>query len=84
MNQDQVVGPMNIGNPREFTILELAHKVIELTDSKSQLVYRPMPEDDPKQRQPDITQARDVLGWEPKIQLEAGLKKTIEYFAQQF
>tara|TARA_B110000444_G_scaffold219900_1_gene220343 strand:+ start:536 stop:1462 length:927 start_codon:yes stop_codon:yes gene_type:complete len=84
MNQDQVVGPMNIGNPREFTILELAQKVIELTDSKSQLVYRPMPEDDPKQRQPDITQARDVLGWEPKIQLEAGLKKTIEYFAQQF
>jgi UDP-glucuronate decarboxylase len=84
MNQDQVVGPMNIGNPREFTILELAQKVIELTNSKSQLVYRPMPEDDPKQRQPDITQARDVLGWEPKIQLEAGLKKTIEYFAQQF
>tara|TARA_B110001450_G_scaffold225061_1_gene223036 strand:+ start:536 stop:1462 length:927 start_codon:yes stop_codon:yes gene_type:complete len=84
MNQDQVVGPMNIGNPREFTILELAQKVIELTGSKSQLVYRPMPEDDPKQRQPDITQARDVLGWEPKIQLEAGLKKTIEYFAQQF
>ena len=84
MNQVQVVGPMNIGNPREFTILELAQKVIELTGSKSQLVYRPMPEDDPKQRQPDITQARDVLGWEPKIQLEAGLKKTIEYFAQQF
>ena len=84
MNQDQVVGPMNIGNPREFTILELAQKVIELTGSKSQLVYRPIPEDDPKQRQPDITQAREVLGWEPKIQLEAGLKKTIEYFAQQF
>jgi UDP-glucuronate decarboxylase len=84
MNQDQVVGPMNIGNPREFTILELAQKVIELTSSKSQLVYRPMPKDDPKQRQPDITQARDALGWEPKIQLEAGLKKTIEYFAQQF
>ena len=84
MNQDQVVGPMNIGNPREFTILELAQKVIELTGSKSQLVYRPIPEDDPKQRQPDITQAREVLGWEPKIQLEAGLKKTSEYFAQQF
>jgi UDP-glucuronate decarboxylase len=82
MNQDQVIGPMNIGNPGEFTILELAQKVIELTGSKSHIVYRPMPEDDPKQRQPDITQAREVLGWEPKVQLEAGLKKTIEYFAQ--
>ena len=82
MNQDRVVGPMNIGNPGEFTILELAQKVIELTGSKSQIVYRPMPEDDPKQRKPDITQAQAVLGWEPKVQLEAGLKKTIEYFAQ--
>ena len=82
MNQDQVIGPMNIGNPNEFTILELAQKVIELTGSKSQIVYRPMPEDDPKQRKPDITQAREVLGWEPKVQLEAGLRKTIEYFAQ--
>ena len=82
MNQDQVIGPMNIGNPNEFTILELAQKVIELTGSKSQIVYRSMPEDDPKQRKPDITQAREVLGWEPKVQLEAGLKKTIEYFAQ--
>ena len=82
MNQEQVVGPMNIGNPNEFTILELAQKVIELTGSKSEIVYRPMPEDDPKQRKPDITQAQAVLGWEPKIQLEAGLKKTIEYFAQ--
>ena len=82
MNQDQVVGPMNIGNPGEFTILELAQKVIELTGSKSQIVYRPMPEDDPKQRKPDITQAKAVLGWEPKVQLEAGLKKTIEYFAK--
>jgi len=82
MNQEQVVGPMNIGNPGEFTILELAQKVIELTGSKSQIVYRPMPEDDPKQRKPDITQAREVLGWEPKVQLEAGLKKTIEYFAE--
>jgi UDP-glucuronate decarboxylase len=82
MNQEQVVGPMNIGNPNEFTILELAQKVIEITGSKSKIVYRPMPEDDPKQRKPDITQAQAVLGWEPKIQLEAGLKKTIEYFAQ--
>ena len=83
MNQEQVVGPMNIGNPGEFTILELAQKVIELTGSKSQIVYRPMPEDDPKQRKPDITQAKAVLGWEPKVQLEAGLKQTIEYFAKQ-
>jgi len=81
MNQDQVIGPMNIGNPNEFTILELAQKVIELTGSKSQIVYRAMPEDDPKQRKPDITQAREILGWEPKVQLEAGLKKTIKYFA---
>lgn len=80
MNQEQVVGPMNIGNPSEFTILELAQKVIELTDSKSQIVFRPMPEDDPKQRQPNIAEAREVLGWEPKVQLEAGLRKTIEYF----
>lgn len=83
MNQDQVVGPMNIGNPGEFTILELAQKVIELTGSKSQIVYRPMPEDDPKQRQPDITRAREVLGWEPKVQLDEGLKETIRYFDQQ-
>lgn len=83
MNQDQVVGPMNIGNPNEFTILELAQKVIGLTGSKSQIVYRPMPEDDPKQRQPDIAQAKRILGWQPKIQLEEGLKKTIEYFAEQ-
>ena len=82
MNQDQVIGPMNIGNPGEFTILKLAQKVIELTGSNSKIVYRPIPEDDPKQRQPDITQAREILGWEPKVQLEAGLKKTIEYFSQ--
>ncbi len=82
MNQDQVIGPMNIGNPGEFTILKLAQKVIELTGSNSKIVYRPIPEDDPKQRQPDITQAREIIGWEPKVQLEAGLKKTIEYFSQ--
>lgn len=83
MNQDQVLGPMNIGNPGEFTILELAQKVIELTGSKSKIVYRPMPQDDPQQRQPDITQAKSVLGWEPKVQLEGGLKKTIKYFEGQ-
>ncbi|WPJ95018.1 UDP-glucuronic acid decarboxylase family protein [Coraliomargarita algicola] len=83
MNQEQVVGPMNIGNPNEFTILQLAQRVIELTGSQSKIVYRPMPQDDPKQRQPDIRQAREVLDWEPQVQLDAGLKATIDYFAQQ-
>jgi UDP-glucuronate decarboxylase len=83
MNQDQTIGPINLGNPNEFTILELAQKVIEMTGSQSKIVYRPMPQDDPKPRKPDISQARKVLGWEPEIQLEAGLKKTIEYFARQ-
>lgn len=81
MQQEQVVGPMNIGNPGEFTILELAEKVIALTNSVSKIVYRPMPSDDPQQRKPDIEQAKSVLGWEPQVQLEAGLKKTIAYFS---
>lgn len=82
MQQEQVVGPMNIGNPGEFTILELAEKVIALTNSASKIVYRPMPSDDPQQRKPDIEQARSVLGWEPQVQLEQGLKKTIAYFSE--
>jgi UDP-glucuronate decarboxylase len=74
-------GPVNIGNPNEFTILELAQKVIELTGSKSELEFLPLPQDDPTQRQPDITLAKKMLGgWEPKVQLEEGLLKTIEYF----
>jgi UDP-glucuronate decarboxylase len=78
---DDFTGPVNIGNPTEFTILQLAQKVIELTGSKSQLVYKPLPADDPKQRQPIISLAKQVLnGWEPKIQLAQGLAKTIEYF----
>jgi UDP-glucuronate decarboxylase len=77
---DSVTGPINLGNPGEFTIKELAVKVKELTGSKSQLEFRPLPQDDPKQRQPNITKAKQVLGWEPKIALEAGLKKTIAYF----
>jgi len=72
--------PVNLGNPREFTILELAKEVIRLTDSKSEIVFRELPIDDPRQRQPDITLARQILGWEPKIPLEQGLVKTIEYF----
>ena len=77
---DDVTGPINIGNPGEFTILELAQKVIELTNSKSKIIYMPLPQDDPMQRKPVIELAKEKLGWEPKVQLEDGLKKTIEYF----
>jgi UDP-glucuronate decarboxylase len=77
---DSVIGPVNLGNPKEFTILELAEKVLELTGSKSKLVFKPLPEDDPTQRQPDITKAKQLLSWEPKIELNEGLLKTIEYF----
>jgi len=76
-------GPVNIGNPGEFTMLELAEKIIELTNSSSKLVFLPLPQDDPMQRQPDITLAKEKLhGWEPKIPLEKGLIKTIDYFKQ--
>lgn len=73
-------GPVNIGNPGEFSMLELAEKVISLTGSRSAITFMPLPSDDPKQRQPDITLARTRLGWEPKVPLDDGLKKTIEYF----
>jgi dTDP-glucose 4,6-dehydratase len=72
--------PVNIGNPREVTIEEIARTIIRMTGSKSRIVYRPLPTDDPKVRQPDITRARTLLDWEPKVQLEEGLVKTIEYF----
>lgn len=75
-----VTGPINLGNPVEFTIIDLARKVIEMTGSASEIVYHDMPSDDPKQRQPDISQARDVLGWEPQVPLEQGLEKTVAYF----
>jgi len=75
-------GPVNLGNPNEFTIRELADEVLALTGSKSQLINKPLPQDDPRQRQPDISLARDKLGWEPKTQLRAGLVKTIDYFEQ--
>jgi UDP-glucuronate decarboxylase len=80
MNQDAVIGPVNIGNPGEFTIKELAEQVIKLTGSKSGIVYKPLPMDDPKQRCPDIALAREKLGWKPTIKLADGLKKTIDYF----
>ncbi len=73
-------GPMNLGNPGEFTMLELAEKVIELTGSTSKLTFKPLPQDDPRQRQPNIELAKRKLGWEPKVNLEEGLKKTIAYF----
>jgi UDP-glucuronate decarboxylase len=77
---DHVTGPINIGNPGEFTIRQLAEAVLQMVGGKSQLVMMPLPQDDPKQRQPDITLARQMLGWEPKIKLEVGLGRTIEYF----
>ncbi|WP_407447077.1 UDP-glucuronic acid decarboxylase family protein [Fibrobacter sp.] len=80
MDQDEIIGPVNIGNPGEFTMLELAHAVLEQTGSKSKIVYQPLPGDDPKMRRPDITLAKKTLGWEPKVNLFDGLQKTIEYF----
>ncbi|OGP87262.1 MAG: NAD-dependent dehydratase [Deltaproteobacteria bacterium RBG_19FT_COMBO_43_11] len=77
---DEFYGPVNLGNPEEFTILELAQKIIKLTKSTSKISYQPLPMDDPIQRKPDISLARDKLGWNPKIDLEKGLIKTIEYF----
>ena len=79
-SDDAITGPINLGNPREFTIRELAEKIVELTGSGSELVFRPLPADDPKQRQPDITRARETLQWQPTVPLEDGLKKTIPYF----
>ncbi len=79
---DDVTGPINLGNPGEFTIKELAEKVIALTGSTSRLAYMPLPSDDPKQRCPDITKAKTLLNWEPAVQLEEGLKKTIAYFKE--
>jgi UDP-glucuronate decarboxylase len=78
---DTFTGPVNLGNTGEFTVLELARKVVELTGSKYEIVHMPIASDDPRQRRPDITLARNVLGWEPRIRLEQGLRKTIEYFA---
>ncbi|HSQ10500.1 MAG TPA: UDP-glucuronic acid decarboxylase family protein [Burkholderiaceae bacterium] len=77
---DELTGPVNIGNPTEFTIKELAEKVIEMTNSRSKLTFEKLPSDDPTQRRPDISMARQTLGWEPSIQLEAGLRSTIAYF----
>lgn len=80
MNQEDLVGPVNLGNPGEFTMLELAEKVISKIGGKSKLTFRPLPQDDPKQRRPDISLAKEKLGWQPKIDLEQGLDRTIAYF----
>jgi dTDP-glucose 4,6-dehydratase len=72
--------PVNIGNPAEMTVLEFAREIIRVTGSRSKVVFKPLPQDDPKQRQPDITRARKLLGWEPKVRLAEGLKKTIDFF----
>jgi UDP-glucuronate decarboxylase len=80
---DEVTGPINLGNPGEFTMIQLAETVLRLTNSKSKLVFQPLPADDPKQRQPNITKARELLGWAPKVDLEAGLDRTIAYFRKK-
>jgi UDP-glucuronate decarboxylase len=79
--EDAITGPVNLGNPREFTIKQLAETIIDLTGSGSKLVYKPLPEDDPQQRKPDISLANELLAWEPSVQLRDGLRKTIQYFA---
>jgi UDP-glucuronate decarboxylase len=83
MNQTETVGPVNLGNPGEFTMLELAELTLKLVGGKSRIVHRPLPSDDPRQRRPDIALARRVLGWEPKVALEEGLQRTIAYFRTQ-
>jgi UDP-glucuronate decarboxylase len=83
MESDKTItGPINIGNPNEFTMLELAELVLKLTSSQSNIIFKPLPEDDPKQRQPNISLAKDKLGWEPTVKLEDGLKETIKYFRE--
>ncbi|MEG2036326.1 MAG: SDR family NAD-dependent epimerase/dehydratase, partial [Mucinivorans sp.] len=80
--EDDIVGPVNLGNPVEYTILDLALKILALTNSKSKLIYKELPSDDPKQRQPDITLARKLINYNPDIELTEGLEKTIAYFKQ--
>ena len=79
-SSDSIIGPINIGNPVEFSMLQLATTILDLTASRSQIVHRPLPQDDPRQRQPNITKAQDLLGWQPITPLKEGLIKTIAYF----
>ena len=83
MNQKKSLGPLNMGNPEEVTIFDLANEIVQLTSSKSEITYKPLPEDDPIQRQPDITLAKKILGWEPQVNRDIGMTKTIEYFTKQ-
>jgi len=80
MEQDKSIGPMNLRNPGEFTMLQLAELVLKKVGGKSRITHKPLPADDPKQRQPDITLAKATLGWEPKVALEDGIERTIAYF----
>jgi UDP-glucuronate decarboxylase len=83
MNQTETVGPLNLGNPREFTMLQLAELTLQMVGGKSKIIHKPLPADDPKQRKPDIALAQKVLKWEPTVQLAEGLKRTIDYFRKQ-
>jgi UDP-glucuronate decarboxylase len=80
MNKENFVGPVNIGNPQEFTVLELAEKIMKKLGSKKDIIFEPLPSDDPTKRKPDITLAKKELNWNPKVSLDEGLDKTIEYF----
>ena len=80
----KIAGPVNIGNPREFTILEFANLIRKKYNPKAKLLYKPLPQDDPKQRKPDISLARRELGWEPKVSLDDGIGRTMEYFARNY
>jgi dTDP-glucose 4,6-dehydratase len=82
LSRSEEHGPVNIGNPTEFTILECARKVIQITGSKSEIRFEPLPQDDPRQRRPDISKAKRLLGWEPKVDLETGLRRSLEYFRE--
>jgi UDP-glucuronate decarboxylase len=82
MNSEDFIGPVNLGNPTEFSIVSLARLVLEITQSKSEIVYKPLPEDDPVQRCPDVTRAKEKLKWEPVVPLREGLEHTTEYFRQ--
>ena len=79
-NKEGFIGPVNLGNPSERTILEFAERIIRLTNSNSKIIHKPLPSDDPTRRRPDITLAKEKLGWEPKVDIDEGLMKTIEYF----
>jgi UDP-glucuronate decarboxylase len=83
MGSENFVGPVNLGNPEEFTILDFAKKIISMTGSQSKITHKPLPADDPVQRRPDITLAKQRLGWSPKVSVDEGLKKTIEYFRKE-